>query len=139
MSEISLILVSQKKTDKNSEWHGKSTNKIRETHSFWRNIFDYGAIWRSSGSNHRFHLGIEVHTVWLINTVILLSGYFVKWPNDKTTKQQDNMIIFIHWYLRWFCLPDNRLACVCNPETPSRVTLASLGTVFQTGLAYSLS
>ena len=35
MSEISLILVLQNKNKQNSEWHGKSTNKIRETHSFW--------------------------------------------------------------------------------------------------------
>ena len=24
--------------------HGKNTNKIREAHSFWRNIFNHGAI-----------------------------------------------------------------------------------------------
>ena len=35
MSEISLILVLQNKNKQNSEWHGKTTNKIWETHSFW--------------------------------------------------------------------------------------------------------
>ena len=35
MSEISLILVLQNKNKQNSEWQGKNTNKIRETHSFW--------------------------------------------------------------------------------------------------------
>ena len=34
MSEISLILVLQNKNKQNSECHGKSTNKIWETHSF---------------------------------------------------------------------------------------------------------
>ena len=32
----------------------------------------------------------------------------------------------------WYCLPDSHLLHICNPETTSRVTLASLGTVFQT-------
>ena len=31
-----------------------------------------------------------------------------------------------------YCLPDSSIVLVCNPETSSRVTLASLGTVFQT-------
>ena len=35
MSEISFILVLQNKNKQNSEWHGKTTNKIWETHSFW--------------------------------------------------------------------------------------------------------
>ena len=65
MSEISLILVLQNKNKQNSEWHGKTTNKIWETHSFWGIFFDYGAIWCSFSSNHRFHLGIEMHYVWL--------------------------------------------------------------------------
>ena len=38
MSEISLILVLQNKNKQNSEWHGKNTNKIRKTHSFWGNF-----------------------------------------------------------------------------------------------------
>ena len=39
MSKNSLILVSQKQTRESDDRHGKYTNKIRETHSFWRNIF----------------------------------------------------------------------------------------------------
>ncbi|MEE1152300.1 MAG: hypothetical protein UHS55_04120 [Prevotella sp.] len=27
----------------------------------------------------------------------------------------------------WYCLPDSLSSCVYNPETSSRVTLASLG------------
>ena len=33
----------KKKYSKISEWHGKSTNKIREAHSFWRNLSNHGA------------------------------------------------------------------------------------------------
>ena len=40
--------------------------------------------------------------------------------------------------LRWYCLPDSRPRYGFNPETSSRVTLASLGTVFQTGLSVLL-
>ena len=32
----------------------------------------------------------------------------------------------------WYCLPDSHVLHVCNPETRSRVTLDSFGTVFQT-------
>ena len=32
----------------------------------------------------------------------------------------------------WYCLPDSLSLFVYNPETASRVTLAALGTVFQT-------
>ena len=45
MSDFLLPLVLQIKTRKALIWHGKDSNKIRETHSFWRNIFNYGAIW----------------------------------------------------------------------------------------------
>ena len=34
----------------------------------------------------------------------------------------------------WYCLPDSLSLLVYNPETASRVTLAALGTVFQTAL-----
>ena len=34
----------------------------------------------------------------------------------------------------WYCLPDSLSLLVYNPETASRVTLALLGTVFQTKL-----
>ena len=44
----------------------------------------------------------------------------------------------ISQFIFWYCLPDSHLLIVYNPETSSRVTLASLGTVFQTDLAYSV-
>ena len=40
--------------------------------------------------------------------------------------------IYLSTYLRRYCLPDSSYLLGCNPETSSRVTLASLGTVFQT-------
>ena len=42
------------------------------------------------------------------------------------------MILQGESYESWYCLPDSRFFHVCNPETSSRVTLATLGTVFQT-------
>ena len=44
------------------------------------------------------------------------------------------MILQGESYEFWYCLPDSRFFPVCNPETSSRVTLATLGTVFQTGI-----
>jgi len=44
------------------------------------------------------------------------------------------MVLGCESYDFWYCLPDSRLLIVCNPETSSRVTLATLGTVFQTGI-----
>ena len=41
--------------------------------------------------------------------------------------------------VRESCLPDSLSLLVYNPETSSQVTLASLGTVFQTWLAYSVN
>ena len=46
--------------------------------------------------------------------------------NNKTTKQPDNLI-----HISWYCLPDSYSSLGYNPETSSRVTLASLGTGFQ--------
>ena len=74
MSEISLILVLQNKNKQNSEWHGKTTNKIWETHSFWGIFFDYGAIWCSFSSNHRFHLGIDA-----LCLVINIARFYALW------------------------------------------------------------
>ena len=37
----------------------------------------------------------------------------------------------------WYCLPDSFTWCTYNPETSSRVTLASLGIVFQTKVTLS--
>ena len=39
----------------------------------------------------------------------------------------------------WYCLPDSLSSCVYNPETSSRVTLASLGIGFQPKLVDRLS
>ncbi|MEE1152819.1 MAG: hypothetical protein UHS55_06820 [Prevotella sp.] len=36
--------------------------------------------------------------------------------------------------MSWYCLPDSYSLHTCNPETSSRVTLAPLGTVFQTAI-----
>ena len=36
----------------------------------------------------------------------------------------------------WYCLPDSRPLLIYNPETSSRVTLATLGIVFQTNLGW---
>ena len=44
------------------------------------------------------------------------------------------MILQGESYEFWYCLPDSLFFPVCNPETSSRVTLATLGTVFQTGI-----
>ena len=38
----------------------------------------------------------------------------------------------------WYCLPDSFSLHDYNPETPSRVTLAMLGIVFQTNLVVLL-
>ena len=42
------------------------------------------------------------------------------------------MILQGESYESWYCLPDSCFFHVCNAETSSRVTLATLGTVFQT-------
>ena len=44
------------------------------------------------------------------------------------------MILQGESYEFWYCLPDIRFFPVCNPDTSARVTLATLGTVFQTGI-----
>ena len=49
------------------------------------------------------------------------------------------MILQGESYEFWYCLPDSRFFPVCNPETSSRVTLATLGTVFQTGFVALLA
>ena len=46
--------------------------------------------------------------------------------------QENYWLLFCCLLESWYCLPDSCLLHVCNPETTSRVTLASLGTVFQT-------
>ena len=39
----------------------------------------------------------------------------------------------------WYCLPDSLSLLVYNPETSSWVTLALLGTVFQTATTYFIN
>ena len=41
----SLNLVLRNKANEFHQWHGKYKQKISETHSFWRNIFNNGAFW----------------------------------------------------------------------------------------------
>ncbi len=57
-----------------------------------------------------------------------VSGY------KKTYIQLSGRQYLIHAYIR-YCLPDSFLFSLYPPETLSRVTLASLGTVFQTALS----
>ena len=51
---------------------------------------------------------------------------------------QTNLIASVVGYwlsvVGWYCLPDSRPLLIYNPETSSRVTLATLGIVFQTKL-----
>ena len=53
-----------KQTDKKSEWHGKSTKNLSIS-LLLEDFFHHGAIGCSLGTNHRFHMRIEMHTVWL--------------------------------------------------------------------------
>ena len=61
-----------------------------------------------------------------------VSGY------KKTYIQLSGRQYLIHAYIR-YCLPDSFLFTLYPPETLSRVTLASLGTVFQTEFVVLLS
>ena len=51
---------------------------------------------------------------------------------------QGNIYAIASWTQR-YCLPDSNLYIGRNPETLSRVTLASLGIVFQTDLVVLLN
>ena len=59
------LSVANKKTSKTLIWHGKDSNKIRETHSFWRNISNYGAIWLQTLICNRLNPWFEMQAVWL--------------------------------------------------------------------------
>ena len=48
MSDFLPILVLQIKICIKPDRHGKGSNKIWETHTFWRHFFNRGAIWLSS-------------------------------------------------------------------------------------------
>ena len=57
-------------------------------------------------------------------------------PCSKKTRRlnEHGFIGFNGFYQRWYCLPDSSPFIIGNPETSSRVTLATLGIVFQTKL-----
>ena len=55
--------------------------------------------------------------------------------SKKTGRLNEHGFIgFNGFYQRWYCLPDSSPFIIGNPETSSRVTLATLGIVFQTKL-----
>ena len=65
MSDFSPILVLQIKICIKPDRHGKGSNKIWETLSFWRNIFNYGAIWLQTLICNRLNPRYEMQAVWL--------------------------------------------------------------------------
>ena len=65
MSDFSLILVLQIKICIKPDRHGKGSNKIWETLSFWRNFFNNGAIWLQSLICNRLNSRYEMQAVWL--------------------------------------------------------------------------
>ena len=60
MSDFSLTLVLQNQDKQNHQWHGKSTNKIWENHSFWRNISRKRAFFPLNGSDYRQSAGASI-------------------------------------------------------------------------------
>ena len=60
MSDYSLTLVLQNQDKQNHQWHGKSTNKIWENHSFWRNISRKRAFFPLNGSDYRQSAGASI-------------------------------------------------------------------------------
>ena len=65
MSVISLILVLQIKIRIKPDRQCKGSNKIWETHSFWRNTFNNGAIWLQTLICNRLNPWYEMQAVWL--------------------------------------------------------------------------
>ena len=65
MSDFSPILVLQIKIRIKPDRHGKGSNKIWETHSFWRNFFNNGAIWLQTLICNRLNPWYEMQAVWL--------------------------------------------------------------------------
>ena len=63
-----------------------------------------------------------------------LDGYYIVFDTKNWNTELDTLFNNKTTSFIWYCLPDSRPAMLLNPETSSRVTLASLGTVFQTGL-----
>ena len=72
------------------------------------------------------------HIVWII---------FIKYQYKKYRNiffYVFSLFLSIDVLSMWYCLPDSLSYFSCNPETASQVTLASLGTVFQTALTVLL-
>ena len=65
MSDFSPILVLQIKICIKPDRHGKGSNKIWETHSFWRNFFNNGAIWLQTLICNRLNPWFEMQAVWV--------------------------------------------------------------------------
>ena len=65
MSDFSPILVLQIKIRIKPDRHGKYSNKIWETHPFWRNFFNNGAIWLQTLICNRLNPWYEMQAVWL--------------------------------------------------------------------------
>ena len=77
----------------------------------------------------------------LLSLRSVLSSRQTDWLDKKININRWNVVLLFCCFVvllfcclleSWYCLPDSCLLHVCNPETTSRVTLASLGTVFQT-------
>ena len=84
---------------------------------------------------------------------IRIKSYFkwhhkIKWNpfNPFNPRSFHHWVFFEHGFIGFngcllryrYCLPDSFTWCTYNPETSSRVTLASLGIVFQTNLIASI-
>ena len=65
MSNFSPILVLQIKICIKPDRHGKGSNKIWETLSFWRNFFNNWAIWLQALICNRLNPRYEMRAVWL--------------------------------------------------------------------------
>ena len=65
MSDFSPILVLQIKICIKPDRHGKGSNKIWETLSFWRNFSNNGAIWLQALICNRLNPQYEMQAVWL--------------------------------------------------------------------------
>ena len=65
MSDFSPILVLQIKICIKPDRHGKCSNKIWETLSFWRDFFNNGAIWLQALICNRLNPRYDMQAVWL--------------------------------------------------------------------------
>ena len=65
-----------------------------------------------------------------------VASAFYMWSSLNACGRREAMSTW--WYV-WYCLPDSNLYISRNPETSSRVTLASLGIGFLTKLFYYIA